>query len=166
MRPETYWPRRLVSSDEGRDMGLPSNAQIDQAAETLCRIAEIPGFDRGRAIFKPDLRRVEWYSLEWGTQDFADAVDVEVHVPAACSYDNRGELFNRCRSEVMEGLFNRDAEVARMLPVWFRKAKEHEREDDPERLRAMAGALTDDVAERDWLERIGADFDPEQGEGR
>jgi hypothetical protein len=146
-------------------MTKPTDAQIDQAAETLARMAEIPGLERGIAIFKNDFKRVEWYTPLWKISDFAEfPYDVEARIPWASSYDSRAELFEVCRWEVEEGLYDRDAQVTRMLPFIFdymKEAKEGKRPEGtrtPDDLRQMVALLDDEVAVRQWRERIDAEW--------
>jgi hypothetical protein len=149
-------------------MASPTDPAIDQAAETLCRMAEVPGFDRGRAIFKRDFKRVEWYSPLWGISDFENyPFDLETHIPCGLSYDSREELFAACRHEIKDALADREVEIGGTLQNLFprmKEAKEGRRPDDgiwtPDDLRQMAGQLDDDVARRRWLEQINAEWPP------
>jgi hypothetical protein len=140
-------------------MGWPTDAQIDQAAETLCRMAEVPGLDRGRAFFDPDLCRVQWFSPHWNTCGFEGMLDVVVYVPSAASYEDRGELFERCRYEVQEGLYGRSDTCHAHLRGWFEMGKERG-ENNSARLLAMTETLCDEVAERKWRERINEQWPP------
>jgi hypothetical protein len=72
-------------------------------------MAEVPGLNLGRAIFKcdheHDFKRVEWYSPLWNTSGFADyPYDLEVHIPHGPSYDSRAELFKACKWNLDDAL--------------------------------------------------------------
>jgi hypothetical protein len=146
-------------------MGWPTDAQIDQMAETLCRMAEVPGLDRGRAIFKHahDLNRVEWYSLTWETFGFADPLDLEVHVPHGPSYDSRAELFGVCKWEIDDALWLREYKVASELPVYFELLRERgvpKVGTQPHHLREMAGVLHCMADGEEWRRRIDDEWPP------
>jgi hypothetical protein len=150
-------------------MGWPTDEQIDQAAETLCRMAEIPGLERGRAIFKPDFKRVEWYSPLWNTSGFEDyPYDLEAHIPHGPSYDSRSELFKACKWEIDDALWAQKHQVEAALPPLFEVMKERGPSPDamqPDDLRQWADLIGDD----DWRRRIDDEWPPlteTGGEGR
>lgn len=142
-------------------MGWPTPEQIEQAAESLCRMAEIPGLDRGRAVFKaPDLRRVEWYSPLWRISGLDDyPFGVVAHIPHGPSYDSRGELFEACKWEIDDALWLRKYMVEAALPGLFEVMRERGPSPigmQPDDLRQYADVIDD----KRWRERIDNEWPP------
>lgn len=128
-------------------MRWPTDEELRRATETLATLAGIPGLEGGRALFKGDgLERVEWYRLSWGF-DPGESGDVEVHVPPSSAYHSEDELLDACRREIVEGLLDRSDQATIMLPVLF----EH---GNYESVRKRIGVLSDEVAKRQWNERL------------
>jgi hypothetical protein len=113
------------------------------AVESLKSVSGFPG-----AGHKPCRRPPPLWEIS-GFDDFP--YDVETNVPCASSYDSRSELFQACRWEVREGVYDRDDQVARMLPAMFHCMKEAKEGSVP---RALGPRMTFGRWRLSWTMRL------------
>jgi hypothetical protein len=140
-------------------MSEPSKQAQERAVERLALMAEV-GLAGGHALFRGDeLDRVEWFKLSWGI-DHRHPGDVDVPVPPPSAFEDREELIDACRAELWDALHNRGDMYQAELPgmfEFFQESKDDPKYDSAEilrRMKAMAGWLHDDAAERDWKARL------------
>jgi hypothetical protein len=101
----------------------PSDEARERAAEVLSRMSEIPGLEGGLAAFYGDeLELVRWY--EPGERDYERLMGgVCTHVPPVSAFKGlprwREELLETCRSEIREGIWDREEMAERFLEGFF-----------------------------------------------
>jgi hypothetical protein len=141
-------------------MAEPSKEAQARAAETLAKLGGIPGLEGGIAVFRGDeLERVRWYEVT-REQDRLDG-GIRAHVPPVSAYEYHNELIEACRSEIWDGIYERNDAARDVLPHWFELLKKEGGSYgyvDPPRLRQLVGWITDGVAQEKWRARIDAEW--------